>query len=79
MDDDLTKLRKLTDIARKTMRTVRQNLLWSISCSAVGIALAVYGALNPVLAAVFVLASGLAVVGNSMRLEAAIQSQARQQ
>lgn len=68
-----------TDIARKTMRTARQNLIWSISCSAVGISLAVYGALNPVLPAVFVLTSGLAVVGNSMRLEAAIQSHARQQ
>jgi P-type E1-E2 ATPase len=77
MDEDLTKLARLTEIAKRTMRTVRQNLAWSVSCSAVGVALALYGVLNPVLAALFVLVSGLAVVANSMRLEAAIQSQAR--
>jgi hypothetical protein len=58
--------------------TVRRSLAVSISHFAVGIALAPYGVLNLVLAAWFVLARGLAVAGNSMRLEAAIQSQARQ-
>jgi cation transport ATPase len=64
VDEDLTKFAKLIDLRKNTMRTVRQNLVWSTSRSIAGIVLAVYGMLNPVLAAFFAPASSLVVVGN---------------
>jgi P-type Cu+ transporter len=79
MDEDLTKISKVIDLAKKTMRTVRQNLLWASSCTAAGVALAVSGIINPFFAALLVLASGLGVVGNSIRLESAVHAQLKRE
>lgn len=74
LNEDLTSLSKLVALARRTMGTVRQNLIWAAGCTALGVVLAIYGLLNPPLAALFALTSALGVVGNSMRLEAAIRA-----
>lgn len=79
VDDDLTQISKVIDLAKRTMRTVRQNLLWSASCSAAGIAFAVAGLLNPLAAVLLVLLSSLCVIANSMRLESTLQTQLRRE
>ncbi|MCA9178329.1 MAG: cation-translocating P-type ATPase [Planctomycetales bacterium] len=57
-------------LARRTMRTVRQNLWWSFTYNGIGIALAMLGRLNPIWAATAMVGSSLLVVSNSLRLSA---------
>ncbi len=66
--DDLTLIPETIEIARRTVRTVKQNLAWAYIYNAVGIILAIFGLLNPLVAAGAMLASSLSVVANSMRL-----------
>ncbi len=68
LGDDLRRLVWAIALARKTTSTVRQNLVWAFSYNAIGIALAAFGWLNPILAAVAMVASSLLVVSNSLRL-----------
>lgn len=68
MDNDLEKIPEVFDLARKTMRIVRQNLFWAFFYNTAGITLAVLGILNPIFAAVAMLLSSLSVVGNSLRI-----------
>jgi P-type E1-E2 ATPase len=69
--NDLTLIPWLLELARQTVRTIRWNLFWAFLYNSVGIGLACWGRLNPVLAALaMVLSSGL-VVTNSLRLPAA--------
>jgi len=56
------------DLARKTFRIVRQNLFWAFAYNVAGIALAITGVLNPILAAAAMVLSSLSVIGNSRRL-----------
>lgn len=77
MDDDLTKISNVIDLAKRTMRTVRQNLVWATWCSAAGVAFAVSGLLNPIAAALLVFLSSLCVIANSIRLESTLQTQLR--
>jgi Cu2+-exporting ATPase len=50
-------------------RTILTNLLWAFSYNSIGLALAVSGHLQPVIAAVLMAGSSLLVVLNSLRLE----------
>jgi P-type E1-E2 ATPase len=56
------------DLARRTFRIVRQNLFWAFVYNVAGMALAVTGVLNPILAAAAMVLSSLSVIGNSRRL-----------
>ena len=56
------------DLARRTFRIVRQNLFWAFAYNTVGIALAVTGVLNPILAAGAMALSSVSVLANSRRL-----------
>ena len=56
------------DLARRTFRVVRQNLFWAFAYNVAGMALAVTGVLNPILAAAAMVLSSLSVIGNSRRL-----------
>ena len=71
LGDDLTKVPWAVDLARRTVRIVKQNLFWSLAYNLVGIGLAAAGRLNPVWAAAAMMLSGLCVVANSLRLAAA--------
>ena len=51
------------------MRIVRQNLVWAFGYNAVGILMAAFGFLRPVVAAAAMVLSSLFVVGNSLRLQ----------
>jgi Cu2+-exporting ATPase len=55
-------------LAIKTMRIVRQNLLWALAYNGVAVPLAVAGLLNPWLAGLGMTGSSLVVVLNSLRL-----------
>ncbi|HEX4122416.1 MAG TPA: cation-translocating P-type ATPase [Verrucomicrobiae bacterium] len=56
------------DMARKTLRTIRQNLFWAFFYNAAAIPLAALGFLNPILCAAAMGLSDLIVIGNALRL-----------
>jgi len=53
--------------ARRTTRTIRNNIVFSLLYNVVGASLAMFGALNPLLAAVLMPVSSLVVTTNSFR------------
>ncbi|WP_457607680.1 heavy metal translocating P-type ATPase [Nitratifractor sp.] len=57
------------DISRRTYRSVKQNLGFSVLYNTVAIPLAVLGYVNPLVAALSMSLSSLFVVGNSMRIK----------
>jgi heavy metal translocating P-type ATPase len=69
--DDLTLIPESIEISRRTVLTVRQNLVWAFLYNTIGIVAVVFGLLNPLMAAGAMLASSLSVVANSMRLREA--------
>lgn len=68
MNGNLLKTLEVFDLARKTMKVVRQNLFWAFFYNTIGISLAVAGVLNPIMAAAAMLLSSVSVIANSMRL-----------
>ena len=59
----------LISYSKKTLHTIYWNLLWAFGYNAVGIALAVVGILQPVMAAGAMVVSSVFIIGNSMRLK----------
>ncbi len=68
LSDELIPVCEMIDISRGTLRTIAQNLIWASVYNIAGLAVAVAGYLNPLMAALAMLASSLSVVGNSLRL-----------
>jgi cation transport ATPase len=64
----------LLGLARKTLRIVRQNLVWAFAYNAVAIVVAACGLLRPVVAAAAMVLSSVCVVNNSMRLSRSARS-----
>ena len=57
------------DISRKTYAKIRQNLFWAFVYNVIGIPLAVFGFLNPVLAGAAMAFSSVSVVSNALLLK----------
>ncbi|HEY8354900.1 MAG TPA: heavy metal translocating P-type ATPase [Methylophilaceae bacterium] len=56
------------DISRRTYRKIQQNLFWAFVYNLVGIPLAAFGMLNPVIAGTAMALSSVSVVGNALLL-----------
>ncbi len=67
-DSDLRSIPWAIRLARRTVAVIRQNLCWAFLYNGIGIGLACTGRLNPVIAAVAMVASSFFVLGNSLRL-----------
>jgi Cu+-exporting ATPase len=57
------------DISRRTWRKIRQNLFWAFVYNLVGIPLAAFGLLNPVVAGAAMALSSVSVVSNALLLK----------
>lgn len=68
LGDDLTRLADLVKLARQCHRIIMTNFLGTLSVDAVGVALAAFGMLNPILAALIHVTSEMAFILNSARL-----------
>jgi heavy metal translocating P-type ATPase len=66
--DDPALVREAILIARRTVVTMKQNLVWAFFYNSIGLVLAAMGLINPLLAAGAMLVSSLSVVLNSTRL-----------
>jgi heavy metal translocating P-type ATPase len=69
LGNDLRRLPWAVTLARRTVRVIRQNLLWAFVYNVAGIGLACTGRLNPVVAALAMVLSSTLVVANSLRLQ----------
>ncbi|MBS1904720.1 MAG: cadmium-translocating P-type ATPase [Bacteroidetes bacterium] len=67
-DNDLERVPQLLRLSASTMRIVKQNLFWAFIYNVIGVFLAAFGLLNPIIAALAMALSSLAVAQNSMRL-----------
>jgi Cu+-exporting ATPase len=76
-DTDLERIPQTLQLASKTMRIVRQNLFWAFAYNVVGVVFAAAGMLNPIIAALAMALSSLAVTQNSLRLHSAMDKEAQ--
>ncbi len=69
LKDDLTAIPTAIQLARRTMRKIKQNLFWAFIYNLLGIPVAASGNLNPVVGAVTMAFSSLSVLLNSLSLK----------
>ncbi len=69
MQSDLRLVPAAIDLARATGRKIRQNLLWAFLFNGLGIPLAAFGLLNPMIAGLAMALSSVFVVTNALSLQ----------
>jgi heavy metal translocating P-type ATPase len=65
----LEKISWLVSLSNKTRRIIRWNLVWAFGYNTIAIFFAMFGYLQPIIAAFAMIISSLLVIGNSMRLK----------
>ncbi len=68
MNGDIRLIPAALKLAKKTVRTIHQNLFWAFIYNTVGIPLAALGLLSPIIAGAAMAFSSVSVVSNSLRL-----------
>jgi Cu2+-exporting ATPase len=74
MSNELMRVRDAGLLARRTLRTIRQNIGLSVAYNTVMVPLAMAGMITPLIAAVSMPLSSLAVIGNSARIRGLIRA-----
>ena len=77
MDNRLDRIPFVLELARRTLRIIQQNLFWAFVYNCLGIALAITGILNPILAALAMLLSSVSILANTTRIYRVQNSDAR--
>jgi Cu+-exporting ATPase len=67
--DKLYSIAKAHALAKKTVQTIKENLFWAFFYNSIGIPLAAFGLLNPMVGALIMALSDVVVIGNSLRLK----------
>jgi Cu2+-exporting ATPase len=70
LSENLEHLQRGISVARRSLRVIRQNLLWSFVYNFVALPLAMFGFITPWMAGIGMSGSSLLVVANSLRLQA---------
>lgn len=69
MSESLMNVYKAVSLSRATIRNIKQNLFWALVYNTVGIPIAAFGFLNPVIAGAAMAFSSVSVVSNALRLK----------
>jgi len=69
MKNDLTSVVSAIELSRQTLKKIRQNLFFAFFYNVLGIPLAAFGMLNPVIAGAAMSLSSVSVLGNSLLLK----------